>query len=66
MFKKIYFTQILLSLFLVFSMFHMTTSNSEESVKDNQSDLVKIQKKIDDLDKKNNQKKKVKKEKTKE
>ena len=66
MFKKIYFTQILLSLFLVFSMFHMTTSNSEESVKDNQSDLVEIQKKIDALDKKINQKKKVKKGITKE
>ena len=45
MFKKIYITQIILRLYLVFSMFHMTTSNSEESVKDNQSDLVEIQKK---------------------
>ena len=45
MFKKKYFTHILLNLFLVFSMFHMTASNSEESVKDNQSDLVEIQKK---------------------
>ncbi|MFL3023407.1 MAG: murein hydrolase activator EnvC family protein [Methylophilaceae bacterium] len=44
----------------------MTTSNSEESVKDNQSDLVEIQKKIDALDKKINQKKKVKKGLTKE
>lgn len=66
MFKKIYFTQILLSLFLVFSMFHIAKSNPEESVKDNQSDLAEIQKKIDALDKKINQKKKVKKGLTKE
>ena len=66
MFKKIYFTQILLSLFLVFSMLLMTESRSEEIIKDNQSDLVEIQKKIDALDKKINKKKAVKKGLTKE
>ena len=66
MFKKIYYSQILLSLFLVFSMLLMTESRSEEIIKDNQSDLVEIQKKIDALDKKINKKKAVKKGLTKE
>lgn len=66
MFKKKSLSQIILSLFLVFSMFFLSESNAEESVKDNKSNLLEIQKKIDALDKKINQKKKVKKGLTKE
>lgn len=66
MFKKKSLSQIILSLFLVFSIFFLSESNAEESVKDNKSNLLEIQKKIDALDKKINQKKKVKKGLTKE